>query len=205
MASKIFNCISIILHPVFMLTLGMIIIISVLLPGSLSSQWILLAFCAGYSILMPLAFIGFARVLGYVDNLRMRSKRSRVFALVVNAISIYAFGHLLANWHAPSVMQIFVTGVAITLVFAALLAFFTRISLHAIGWGGLTALVSFLSFSHPWISPLLAVVVLLAGLAGTARIYLDEHKPWQVYAGYAIGFFFIWIAFVIIPVFGLHL
>ena len=88
MASKIFNCISIILHPVFTVTLGMIIIISVLLPGSLSSQWILLAFCAGYSILMPLAFIGFARVLGYVDNLRMRSKRSRVFALVVNAISI---------------------------------------------------------------------------------------------------------------------
>ena len=198
MASKIFNCISIILHPVFMLTLGMIIIISVLLPGSLSSQWILLTFCAGYSILMPLAFIGFARILGYVDDLRMRSKRSRVFALVVNAISIYAFGHLLANWHAPSVMQIFVMGVSITLVFAALMAFFTRISLHAIGWGGLTALVSFLSFSHPWISPL------LAGLAGTARIYLDEHKPWQVYAGYAIGFFFIWIAFVIIPVFGLH-
>ncbi len=205
MKNKIFNGISIALHPIFTLTLGMIIIISVLLPGALLSQWMLLLFCAGYSILMPLAFIGFARILGYVDDLRMRSKRSRVFALVVNAISIYAFGHLLANWHAPSVMQIFVTGVAITLVFAALMAFFTRISLHAIGWGGLTALVSFLSFSHPWISPLLAVVVLLAGLAGTARIYLDEHKPWQVYAGYAIGFFFIWIAFVIIPVFGLHL
>lgn len=205
MKNKIFNGISIALHPIFTLTLGMIIIISVLLPGALLSQWMLLLFCAGYSILMPLAFIGFARILGYVDDLRMRSKRSRVFALVVNAISIYAFGHLLANWHAPSVMQIFVTGVAITLVFAVLMAFFTRISLHAIGWGGLTALVSFLSFSHPWISPLLAVVVLLAGLAGTARIYLDEHKPWQVYAGYAIGFFFIWIAFVIIPVFGLHL
>lgn len=205
MKNKIFNGISIALHPIFTLTLGMIIIISVLLPGALLSQWMLLLFCAGYSILMPLAFIGFARILGYVDDLRMRSKRSRVFALVVNAISIYAFGHLLANWHAPSVMQIFVTGVAITLVFAALMAFFTRISLHTIGWGGLTALVSFLSFSHPWISPLLAVVVLLAGLAGTARIYLDEHKPWQVYAGYAIGFFFIWIAFVIIPVFGLHL
>ncbi len=205
MTNRLFNCISIILHPIFTLTLGMVIIISVLLPGSLASQWMILAFCALYSVVMPMAFIGFARILGYVDDLRMRNKRSRIFALVVCAISILAFGHLLKNWHAPSVMQMFVTGVVVTLLIAALLAFFTRISLHTIGWGGLTAVVSFLSFSHPWISTLLAVVVLLAGLVGTARVYLNEHKPWQVYAGFAIGFVTIWMTFIICPVFGLQL
>lgn len=205
MRNKIFTCISIALHPIFTVTLGMIIIINVLLPGALLSQWMLLLFCAGYSILMPIAFIGFARILGYVSDLRMRQRRERIFALVVNAISIIAFCRLLSSWHAPSVMQMFVMGTAVALFIAAVLSFFARISLHAIGWGGLTALVSFLSFSHPWISALLAVIVLLAGLAGTARLYLNEHSPWQVYLGYFIGFASIWVAFIIIPIFDLHL
>ena len=167
MTNRLFNCISIILHPIFTLTLGMVIIISVLLPGSLVSQWMILAFCALYSVVMPMAFIGFARILGYVDDLRMRNKRSRIFALVVCAISILAFGHLLKNWHAPSVMQMFVTGVVVTLLIAALLAFFTRISLHTIGWGGLTAVVSFLSF---------ASLLLVTVESGREHLGVVEHK-----------------------------
>ncbi len=77
------------------------------------------------------------------------------------------------------------------------MSLFTRISLHAIGWGGLTALVSYLSYLHPGLSGLLAATVLLSGLAATARLKLNQHSPWQIYVGFALGFIVIWITFII--------
>lgn len=205
MANRFFNGISIALHPIFLTTWGMIIIIWLILPGALFSQWMLLLFCAGYTIVLPLIFIAFARMLGYVSDLRMRNRRERIFTLVVAGVCAAAFGHILGSWHAPFIMRTFVMATAIMMIVAALLAIFSRISLHAIGWGGMAALVSYLSLSQPGLSGMLATVVILGGLAGTARIYLNEHKPWQVHVGFAVGFFTIWIAFIIIPLFGLHL
>ena len=202
MVNRFFNGVSIALHPIFLTTWGMIIIIWLMLPEALPSQWMLVLFCAGYTIVMPLVFIVFARMLGYVSDLRMRGRRERIFALVVAGVCAAAFDHILGSWHAPSIMRMFVIATAAIMIMAALLAFFSRISLHAIGWGGLVALVSYMSMLHPGLSLLLAIVVLLAGLVGTARIYLDEHKPWQVYVGFIVGFFATWIAFIIIPIIG---
>ena len=197
MTDRFFNCVSIVLHPIFLTTLGMIFIISILMPGAVSTQLMLLGFCAGYTIVLPMIFIGFARVIGYVSNMQMRGRRERVFTLTVAAVCAFAFGHILGNWHAPAVMRLYVTGSAVLLTLAALLSLFSHISLHAIGWGGLTALVSFLSFTQPGLSGLLAVTVLLSGLAATARLILNEHTPLQIYSGFAVGFVTVWIIFII--------
>lgn len=197
MGNKFFNGISIVLHPIFLTSVGMTLIMSEVLSGNVATQWVLIAFCAGYTILLPLAFIGFAKLIGYVDSIRMRRRRERVFVLVVTGVCTFSFAHILGNWHAPMIMRIFVLATAITLTIAALFSIFTHISLHTIGWGGLTALVSYLSFAHPDISVALAVAVLLSGLVATARLKLGEHTQLQVYSGFAIGFVTIWTTFII--------
>lgn len=197
MTDRFFYCVSIILHPIFLTTLGMIVIIGLMMPGAVSTQLMLLGFCAGYTIVLPMVFIAFARMIGYVSNFQMRERRERVFALTVAAVCAFAFGHILSNWHAPAVMHAYVLGSALMLTLAALMSIFTRISLHSIGWGGMTALVSYLSYLHPDLSLLLAVTVLLSGLAATARLKLNEHSPWQIYVGFALGFIVIWITFII--------
>ncbi len=197
MENKVFNCISILLHPIFLTTVGMTLIMSQMLSGNTAAQWVLVAFCAGYTILLPLAFIGFAKLIGYVDSIRMRRRRERVFVLVVTVVCTFSFAHVLGNWHAPVIMRVFVLATAITLTITALVSIFTCVSLHTTGWGGLSALISYLSFSHPDISMFLALAVLLSGLVATARLKLGEHTQFQVYSGFAIGFLTIWTVFII--------
>lgn len=197
MTDRFFHCVSIILHPIFLTTLGMIVIIGLAMPGAVSTQLMLLGFCVGYTIVLPMIFIAFARIIGYVSNFQMRERRERIFALTVAAVCAFAFGHILNNWHAPAVMHSYVLGSAVMLTMAAVLTHFSRISLHTIGWGGMTALVSYLSYLQPGMSGFLAATVLLSGLAATARLKLNEHSPWQIYVGFALGFIVIWITFII--------
>ena len=175
----------------------MAFIMSQLMSGTILAHWMIIAFCAGYTILLPLAFIGFAKLIGYVDNIKMRRRRERVFVLVVTAVCTFSFAHVLSNWHAPVVMHAFVMAIAITLAIAAFVSIFTRVSLHTLGWGGFTAMISYLSFTHPDMSVALALTVLASGLVGTARLKLGEHTQLQVYSGYTIGFITVWTTFII--------
>lgn len=195
--NKIFNCVSVVFHPLFAVAFGVLLIMGQIMPGVDRSLIMLMAFCVGYTVLLPIAFVGVAWKIGFVSRLKMRKRRERIFALTISAICTYVFSHLLGSWHAPVVLRLFVLGATIMMVVAALLAIFTRISLHTIGWGGLTALVSYLSFYYSNLSVALGLTVLISGLVATARLKLNEHTPAQVYLGYAIGFVTIWITFII--------
>ena len=188
---------SVVLHPVFAATFGLLLIMSQIMPGLASSQLMLTLYCLAYTVAMPVVFILFARMLGFVTDLKMKHRRERLFALAITAASVYGFSHILGNWNAPALMRVFVLATAIALVVATILAIFTRISLHTIGWGGLTALVSYLSFANPDLSLSLAVTVLVSGIVATARLHLNEHTPSQVYLGFIVGFLTVWITFLI--------
>ena len=181
----------------FAVTFGILLIMWVLLPGLNQSFIMLTLFCLAYTVVMPLVFVGAAWKMGFVSQLKMRKRGERIYALATTAICTFAFGHMLGGWHAPVTMRMFVHGASIMMAVAALLALFSRISLHTIGWGGLTALVSYLSFYYSNMSVALALMVLASGLVATARLRLGEHTPSQVYAGFIVGFITIWITFII--------
>ncbi len=68
--------------------------------------------------------------------------------------------------------------------------FWHKISIHSGGSGALVALVAVLSIKMhtplPW---LLAGVIISAGLVLTSRLWLDYHKPGEVWSGFFLGFF----------------
>jgi membrane-associated phospholipid phosphatase len=58
-----------------------------------------------------------------------------------------------------------------------------------VGMGGLIALVIYISFYLKVnLSFYLILVVLLAGITGTARLILKAHTPAEVYSGFVMGF-----------------
>ena len=60
-----------------------------------------------------------------------------------------------------------------------------KISIHMVGAGGLVALIGFLAFYLKVdLQFYLGIAVVLAGLAGTARIFLKAHTPDEVYTGF---------------------
>lgn len=175
----------------------MILLTSRLLPSTAYSHWLIIAVSAGYTVFVPLAFIAIARMAGFVSEFQMHRRKDRIFSLLVTCGCAFSFSYVLGGWHAPVIIRSFVSGSAAMLLITALISTFSRISLHTIGWGGLTALVSYLSFAQPDLSWILAFVVVMSGLVGTARIYLEEHSPRQVYLGFLLGFVTIWSTFII--------
>ncbi|MCQ2959209.1 MAG: phosphatase PAP2 family protein [Bacteroidales bacterium] len=99
-----------------------------------------------------------------------------------------------------SIMQFFRTYLLlciITIFIANLITYFWRISLHTIGMGGLLGLLASFYLEEPlfytFAIELIPFFIILSGLVGTSRLYLKAHTPLQIYAGYAVGFFTIFL------------
>ncbi len=66
---------------------------------------------------------------------------------------------------------------------------FYKISVHSAGWGGLLGFVLAFQLSQPveGVMELMALITLFSGLTMSARLYLNAHKPDEVYWGWLLG------------------
>ena len=103
------------------------------------------------------------------------------------------------NSEIPNACTIFMVGSSIGLSVAFFINLFSKISLHALGMGGLLGMVviTMIYFSYGHFSvgemalsmnTLLMVVIILCGLVGTSRLLLEAHEPMDLYGGFFIGF-----------------
>jgi hypothetical protein len=98
-------------------------------------------------------------------------------------------------------MPLWVTGLflgaAISVIISIIINRWWKISAHLAGIGGVVALIYFLTGSQLMLPsfPLFLIVLwtLLAGALGSARIYMGRHTLGQVLAGFANGFFWVYI------------
>ena len=104
----------------------------------------------------------------------------------------------------PLVLSITFLGATIALWVAFIINLFTKVSVHTVGVGGLLGMIVLgmyhfeytefylnlgsLGYFHIQMKILLMVIIVIAGLVGTARLLLKAHTTEQVYLGYFIGF-----------------
>jgi membrane-associated phospholipid phosphatase len=71
-----------------------------------------------------------------------------------------------------------------------LITSFWKISAHQTAMGGWVAVVAVLStkFTSEPLFYYLLLIILLSGLFGTARLYLNAHRPAEIYGGFLLGF-----------------
>ena len=114
------------------------------------------------------------------------------------------------NPSIPAAYTIFVLGATIALFAAFFVNIFSKISMHTVGMGGLIGMVmitmllysydsftidsSYLGTFQVSMNTLLMVVIVLAGLVGTARMILDAHTNKELYSGFFVGIFSQFIA-----------
>ena len=115
-------------------------------------------------------------------------KQQRLFLLLSTAI-LYVFAyktiHQLAIFNFVS---LYILLCSVLMLVSLIITFFWKISLHMIGVGGFLGLLFVLSFAqNPLAIQVLPYVILLAGIVGTSRLYLQAHSPIQIYAGFLVG------------------
>lgn len=153
-----------------------------------------------YTFIIPICLTAMMLFLGFIESIQMEDRKERIGPL----IGVMTFYFLMSytfykNPEIPNACTIFMVGSSIGLAVAFFINNFSKISLHALGMGGLLGMViitmmyfSYGSFTIGSISMsmnfLLMLVIIISGLVGTSRLLLEAHEPMDLYGGFFIGF-----------------
>ena len=201
---------SILGHPLLMLTYSLLLLLA-LNPYAFSVRsltdkpaMLLLISVFTTSFLLPGFGVALLKPLGLVKSLALADKQERIGPYILSGVFyLWLYKNLASGGQAPALYTTFVLGATIGLFFAFFVNIFTKISAHAVGMGGLIAMLLMTGsvwgdtvFNIPMfggavqlsLNVVIAFVVILAGLVGTARLTLEAHTPADLYRGYAAGF-----------------
>ncbi len=181
-----------IFHPMLIPTLGLFLIFNIgghfsYLPFEhkrLIYIFVFVSTCA-----LPLSLIPLFMLLGYVKSIYMEQRKERLLPTLFTCL-FYGIGYFFLTRIpiVPSFIQGFMLASIIAVGLALVITLFWKISMHMIGFGGLTGAILALAFTFGldiWL--LFSIVVIIAGLLGSSRLYLKAHTPMQVHAGFLLG------------------
>ena len=135
---------------------------------------------------------------GYVKSLHFEEKSDRRIPFLV--VTLF---YVLTNYFLKEKTEldpILWQGMAVITTAVALLTavtFFWKMSAHLTGIGGVLAVIGILGLYFPslTVAYLLVATLVLGGLVASSRLYLDAHRPTEVYVGLLVGFVTCWIGF----------
>lgn len=141
------------------------------------------------TILFPAVIMLLLWRLGFLKNMYMQTQRERIIPLSVAVIFFFWAWYVSRNLDfAPKALQQWLLGVFLASCAANFTNIFIKLSLHTLAWGGLLGFFLYMSFLDTyWPSGWLIPALLLAGVAGTARLLKNAHQPAEIYAGYLAG------------------
>ncbi len=189
---RLASVISVLLHPLLMPSLGLLLLlnsgsyISLLDPAAKRAIFFVMALGTLVFPLMMLP-VFFYRNLVYNQKGNMTEEWwvPRLVILILYIITSVYFLRLPLN----SIIQGYVLSVTIAFALLVVLNIRLRISMHMAGPGGLAGLIIglIIIFRIP-LEGYLLLSILAAGVLGTAKLLNEEHRPYEVYAGFGVGF-----------------
>ncbi|MDR1937498.1 MAG: hypothetical protein LBQ73_03225, partial [Tannerellaceae bacterium] len=164
------NIISVVFHPLLMVTYGMLLALSFTYLGIYTPRlkWYLLSGVFLSTVAFPASFIYLMIQGGLVSDLELTNKRERLFPYLLFLISNAACLYYLFQMQLPSWILSAFAGVCVALFAALCINFIWKISIHALGTGGLLGAImgiSHIQKMNPY--ELLIIVLIIAGLVGT--------------------------------------
>ena len=144
----------------------------------------------GITVAVPVIAIYLLSLFKVIGDPLLNERRDRTIPFMVTIASYTGLGIYLSYLHAPAWLTAFTFASAVLLFIMALINLKWKISGHAAGMGGLTALAVFLVYRGYCLVPgttLPCILVLASGCVCTARLLLGRHTLGQVGAGYLLS------------------
>lgn len=136
--------------------------------------------------------------LKFSSSILLNTQKERIIPLA--AIMLFSFWcwYVYKNIQAPQAFTNFLLGVFITIIAAWLANIYFKISLHALGTGGmLYAVINTELSTYSGNALYMAIAVLITGIVLTSRFIVSDHKQFEVYTGLIVGIFCQWLATVL--------
>lgn len=166
------------------------------------------------SVFFPLVAIAMMKQLDMIDSFQMETRKERIGPLIATGIFyLWLYLNIKDNTGVSEAFSFFVLGTVIALFTAFFINNFSKISLHAVGMGGLVTGIFLIrqyftydaaNFSlgslgvfSVHINVILLAVILLCGLVASSRLLLKAHKSQDITGGLIVGVIAQLIAFTI--------
>ncbi len=192
---RLANFISIIAHPIFinLVCLFMLFILSPSLSYGipLKIKLYYIAYIFLLTSLIPALTVLLLKFTGSIQTVILNDKEDRVIPYIVTTVFyLFTYYNFRTKMLPSNLLLGYLMACALIVFSVLLINFYSKISIHLATLGALCGLISAISsvsfFEVRWS---LIGIILLSGLVGSARFSLKAHSASQLYLGFILGFF----------------
>ena len=142
------------------------------------------------TILFPAFALLVMKGLGFVKSFMLHSREDRIGPYLANMIFYFWMARVLFNYkpELTPILASFMTGVFITTALALIANVFYKISMHAIGCGGMLGIFIIIMNSNSMLMTWpLSLALLITGIVCTSRLIVSDHTQKEIYMGLLVG------------------
>lgn len=194
MSKKIALGLSLIFQPLVIPTFMVITLLYIVPEATIvpkAAKWAILLLISFTTFLVPILGLLGMRFSAVIRSLQLQDRRERIYPFsLVSIFYIMTVSFFYWKLNIDQVLMVTLALITICLVLLTLITSFWKISAHQTAMGGWVAVVAVLStkFTSEPLFYYLLLIILLSGLIGTARLYLNAHRPAEIYGGFLLGF-----------------
>ena len=176
--------ISSIFHPVFVPLIGFLLLYffsGYALYLSENIFWFSILVIVQFTILIPIGFVYYLFWRQKITSIDLSRQEDRPLPLIINLISYSIAFFIFRYLNYPHIIVSFLSAIVLASVFAMIVSFSYKISLHMIAWGTLAGtILAFALQINIELHFLISIIFLLTGLIASARLWLNEHNIQQI-------------------------
>ena len=142
------------------------------------------------TIIFPAFSLLVMKGLGFIKSLMLHTQQDRIGPYLVNMIFYFWMARVFFNFkpEITPVLASIMTGVFLTTAIALIANIFNKISMHAIGCGGMLGIFIIVMNSNTmWMAWPLALAILITGIVCTSRLIVSDHTTKEIYTGLLVG------------------
>ena len=142
------------------------------------------------TVFFPAFAILVMKGLGFVKSITLPTQQDRIGPYLSSMIFYFWAARVFFKYQPalPTILAVFMTGVFLTTAVALIANIFHKISMHAIGCGGMIGIFIIIMNSNSMLMTWpLSIALLITGLVCTSRLIVSDHSPKDIYTGLAVG------------------
>lgn len=191
------NILSWIFVPLMMPVYGIILIftLSFLTYAPFSTKLVFTLIVFGANFIIPMLLVLLLKKLRLISDIGLNGRKERLIPYIITIVCLGGTSFFLYVKMAPLWVAMFYAGGALAALINLIVNFRWKISAHAAGIAGLVAMLIQIMKEGPAIPAMTWWIVgsiIIAGMVGSARIWLGRHTLMQVLAGTVVGFLSVW-------------
>lgn len=142
------------------------------------------------TIFFPAFAVLIMKLLGFVSSIRLPTQRDRIGPYLTSMIFFFWAARVYFKFvpQLDPVLPVFMTGVFLTTAVALIANIFYKISMHAIGCGGMVGIFVIIMYSNSMLMTWpLSAAILISGIVCTSRMIVSDHTQKDIYFGFLVG------------------